>query len=82
MDMSCVEVTWFADNLLLEFAQVEFVAVLATLLMKYKVVPAAKEEVSEDIARDEMQKLIAGSTARMVVNLSEPEKLWIKLVKR
>lgn len=80
--MSCVEVTWFADNSLLEFAQVEFVAVLATLLMKYKVVPAAKEEVSEDIARDEMQKLIAGSTARMVVNLSEPEKLWIKLVKR
>ncbi|OAL01201.1 cytochrome P450 [Phaeosphaeriaceae sp. SRC1lsM3a] len=65
-----------------KFAQVEFVAVLATLLMKYKVVPAAKEEVSEDIARDEMQKLIAGSTARMVVNLSEPEKLWIKLVKR
>ena len=66
----------------LEFAQVEFVAILATLLTKYKVVPAAKEEVSEEVAREEMQKLIVGSTVRMVVNLPEPEKLWIKLVRR
>lgn len=55
---------------------------MATLLTKYKVVSAAKDEVSEDVAREEMQKLMAGSTARMVVNLPEPEKLWIKLVRR
>lgn len=60
----------------------EFVAVLATLLTKYKVEPAAKDELSEDVAREDMKKLIAGSTARMVVNLPEPEKLWIKLVER
>lgn len=58
-------------------------AILATLLAKYKVVPAAEDNnVSEDVAREEMKKLVAGSTARMVVNLPEPEKLWIKLVER
>lgn len=68
--------------MIIEFAQVEFVAILATLLTQYRVVPAAKEDVSEEVARMKMHKLIVGSTARMVVNLPEPEKLWIKLEKR
>ncbi|KAH7081478.1 cytochrome P450 [Paraphoma chrysanthemicola] len=65
-----------------KFAQVEFTAVLATILTKYKVVPAAKDDLDEDTAREKIAKLIRGSNAHMVVQFAEPEELWMRLVER
>lgn len=55
---------------------------LATILTRYKIVPAAKEAVKEDVAKERIEKLIRGSTANMAVNFAEPEELWLGLVKR
>lgn len=65
-----------------EFAQVEFTAVLATILTKYRIVPAAKNDINEDAAREKIVSLIRDSNAHMVVQFAEPEELWIKLVER
>jgi hypothetical protein len=57
--------------------------VLSTILTKYKVVPATnKEGASAAVVREDIMKLIAGSTASMAVNFAEPEGLFIRLVKR
>ena len=55
---------------------------LATILTKYKVLPTSKDEFSGGNAREDILKLVAGSTASMAVNLAEPEELWLKLVER
>jgi hypothetical protein len=66
----------------LEFAHVEFTAVLATILTNHKVVPASKGDVSQEVARNEIIKMVAESSAKMVVNLREPEELCVGLVER
>lgn len=71
-----------ADMYQLEFAHVEFTAVLATILTKHQVVPASTRDVSEEVARKEIIKMIAESSAKMVVNLREPEELCVGLVER
>ncbi|KAF2028267.1 cytochrome P450 [Setomelanomma holmii] len=65
-----------------KFAQVEFTAVLATILTNYKIVPAAKDHVSPDEAKAGIEKLIRGSTASMAVNFTDPDDLWVRLVPR
>ena len=71
-----------ANDVVTEFAQVEFTAVLATILTMYKVVPASQDDVSEEAASEGIRKLVAASSASMTVYFPEPEKLWVKLVKR
>lgn len=71
-----------ADKRASEFAHVEFTAVLATTLTKYRILPAAIGDESEEEAREGLVKVVAGSTASMAVNIAEPEELWLKLVKR
>jgi hypothetical protein len=61
---------------------VEFTAVLATILTRYRILPAAAEDVSEVEVREGLLRVVAGSNASMAVNIPEPEKLWLKLVKR
>lgn len=65
-----------------KFAQVEFTAVLAALLTRYRVVPALKDDGDEDVARERILELVAGSVASMVVAIKDPEELWLRLVER
>jgi hypothetical protein len=68
---------------LVEFAHVEFTAVLATILTKYTVEAAAIKEGASHVAmRRDIMALVEGSTASMAVNFREPEGLWIRLVAR
>jgi hypothetical protein len=55
---------------------------MATILTNYKVVPATRDNASEDVAREHILKLMAGSNASMAVHFAEPEDLWIKLTER
>lgn len=69
-------------NKMIEFAQVEFTAVMATILTKHKVLPASQHDESYEMASEGLRKLVAASSASMAVFLPEPEKLWVKLVER
>jgi hypothetical protein len=58
------------------------VAVLATILTTYRILPGAADDLSEAEASGNILKVVAGSNASMAVNIPEPEQLWLRLVKR
>jgi hypothetical protein len=66
----------------LEFAKVKFMATMAALLMRYRLVSTKEGGGSEGDAREEIERLIAQLMASMAVNIAELERLWIGLVKR
>jgi hypothetical protein len=62
---------------------VEFTAVLATVLTKYRVEAATeKDGASGEVMRRDILRLVEGSTASMAVNFGEPEGVWVRLVRR
>lgn len=65
-----------------KMAQVEFVAVIFTVLSQCRVEVAENAGESKDAARERFRQLIADSQPKIALQLRNPEEAWLKFLRR
>jgi hypothetical protein len=63
-------------------SQVEFVAVIATLLSKCRVSPVELDGEDSTKARERLRKVMEDSETRLTLQMKKPEEVYLKWLRR